>query len=437
MKLIQSTVLIIALFSSSLLAQELLTKEYKELKAKSLQEYKDKNYLDAYNSLMKLYRQDPLDSSLYIPIARAAFGAKKYNQAVMVYERVLEENPNNSQIYIELASVYSAINDKEQTKYYLEMAQKTGNTSQNIDNLINRLENKDKTTFWQGGVRVGAGYDSNANRGASSREVVLGDSALLLNSSSQSEDSLFAQANFWLNFIKKLDSNNKHMLISDLNVYSKVYEDNEVNDNNLIWTEYALGVRTYFEKFYLDVQGVVDYANYDFDTGIYSYGLQADLNAKAYENLHLKTELSIQDKNYESNKDYNGLLTRLSQRVTYALNETDSISVQVKYTNRDTKQNDYTYDAIDTQLRYAHALNKELYLTPNIGYAYRKYKGPATSFETEDREDKKVWAGVSGIWYFKDNVSADINYRYTDNDSNSEVYSYSQHTTTLSITYQF
>ncbi len=437
MKFIQSTTLLVALFSSSLLAQELSTNEYNELKAKSLKEYKDKNYLNAYNSLMKLYRQDPLDSSLYIPMARAAHKAKKYNQAVMSYERALEENPNNSQIYTELASVYSAINDNQQAKYYLEMAKKTANSSQNVDSSINKLENNDKTTLWQTGIRVGAGYDSNANRGASSREVVLGTSELVLNSSSQAEDSLFTQANFWLKFIRKLDSNNKYMLISDLNVYSKMYEDNEVNDNNLIWTEYALGVRTYFETFYLDVQGVVDYANYDFDTGIYSYGIQADLNARVYKNLHLKTELSIQNKNYESNKDYDGFLTKLSQRFTYLLNEKDSISAQIKYTNRDTKQNDYTYNAIDTQLRYAHALNKELYVIPNIGYAYRKYQGPATSFETEDREDKKVWVGASGVWYFNDNVSADVNYRYTDNDSNSDVYSYLQHITTLSITYHF
>ena len=122
---------------------------------------------NAYELYMRLLRLAPDDDEVNFGLARAATRAKRWNQAVMAYERLLEKYPHEAGLYGELAHVYMLLGEREAAERSLAVMRTLDGrtTREETDKALGILERRYSDFRVHGKVRAGVQYDSNANLG--------------------------------------------------------------------------------------------------------------------------------------------------------------------------------------------------------------------------------------------------------------------------------
>ena len=114
------------------------------------------------------------------------------------------------------------------------------------------------------------------------------------------------------------------------------------------------------------------------------------------------------------------------------------LSVGGRLLGADTDEDKYSYLSWELSARMGIKFMKgELEAAPFISYRQDNYDDKYTVFDSSDREDKRLSAGLAGTWKFADNWSAEVVYTFTDVDSNSVLYDYDQHLISAAVHYLF
>ncbi len=441
MRLVKSMIVtvLMVLVSSVCFAQTMSDAEYNQQKQQAMGLYNDGKFIESYDLLMTLFREKPDDKSLYVAIGRAAYGAKRYNQAIMGYEKAIANNPNSSLLYIELAAVYNSLKDYNKAKSLLMTAKEKGAGDRvDIDSYIASVDNSLETTFFSGMVGLGVGYDTNVNYGVIAKDIVLGGLPLTVSGASLPKASPTFTASSFLNLVEKFDpNNNSAMFIADLGVYSKFFSNKEVTQNNFLWVGLSAGARLAFTKFYVDILAKGNYTTYDFMSSVYGYGVEARLNASLPFGLFSRTTVNFEGKTYETSSDSDGFTFDISERLNYTIYDKGFATLELGYSLKDAKIERLTYNEFGASLSYTQTLPYSVFVEPSVSADYSLYKAPATVLETDNRNDVLVSVGVSATWHFMKGFSAIANYSYDHNISNSPIYDYDQHVISAAVNYYF
>lgn len=103
--------------------------------------------------------------------ALAAAQTGHYNEALFAFERLLETQPNNIRVHLELARCHYFLNNLSASKKGFELVAShnpPANVQKSIDHFLSRIAEKQQqvTKSWRNTLGLSAGYDSNINAAA-------------------------------------------------------------------------------------------------------------------------------------------------------------------------------------------------------------------------------------------------------------------------------
>jgi len=400
----------------------------------------------AYELYMRLLRLAPDDDAVNLGLARAATKAKRWNQAVMAYETLLEKYPREVVLYTELAHVYMLLGDREAAERSLAMVRALdGKTSKGeTDKMLDFLESRYSDFQIRGKVRMGIMYDSNANLGPYSNDLKLGGMDVTVDGA-KAKGSFGAYLGADVDLGKRFYRDSPWWLVGDGQVLWRGYANsslhdplNDIRSRELQWGRAAVGLRHLTSSTLAEVRLKGEILDYEFHNNVRAYGPEATLLWAAKPDFHLIFKGNLEKRDYSSNHDRDGVAgsAGLYGRIFLGENNHELI-LGGRYLRVGADKYDYRYGGWEGTARVLFKLPYGFELTPFVSYTKESYKGPATALETKDRRDKRFRTGLGLTYRINDTWSIEAGYQYTRNHSNSALYKYDQHFVNTGIVWSF
>ena len=410
--------------------------------AKTLLQNKD--YEGAYNAFMNVLRTAPDDDDVNFGILVAAYELKKYSQAMMAAERLVDKYPSDARLRIHMARIYIAMGEKESAKAELQQARAfdPSITDDQIEDIVAGLNKQ--ISRWQFNGSVGAGllYDSNYNQGPTSNNLNIGGWDLFI-SDAKAKGAWANYAQGGLEGGYRLQEGGSWWLMGDAMTYMRInYGDDVETNRRLTFGRGGLGSRYVGETIMFDARMKLEGArqthrNADSEDVI-SWGPEGTFVWLATPSIQSITRANWDERDYSQSASRNGSYPAIGQYGRFFFGEANhEIMAGMRISWADTNFKAYDYFAWEPSLRVKFQLPHDVSIAPFVSYKDESYDGPATGLDTQDRSDEQWRFGNAIAWEVARNVTLDLNYQYIKNHSNSELYDYDQHVTSLGVTCKF
>ena len=395
----------------------------------ALELYKQEKYDQAFDAFLLLVDKDLASVELTFHLARSAFKAKKYSEAIAAYERILIMHPNHHLAKLELARTHFYIDQyKLSSKYFNEVLQANPplQVKINIAKYIKKIKKKYEPNSITGVLQVGTTYDSNIN-GASTVDTfyVPAFGATFTNTALNAQDWSHQEV---VIVHHVLDKHNDwgFAIKNDFTLYSKSLDT--YSDFNILYINYSPAISWKFDKLFLDIGVSQDRMWFGGD-----YFLE---NHAAFSKLFYKHSLTdnymvmIKDitKNYQQStfqaRDAKqeeltlSYQTRLNTRWSLFLREVVQIERKIAGTSKNVD-----YDSYDTNLGATYLWSARWRLNMLLAYKELNYKDKDPYFLTEHLEKRySLKLGVKTL--ITESVSIDSSILGLRNDSTVELSDY-------------
>ncbi len=402
-------------------------------------------YEQAYGMFMRLIREEPEDGEIVFGLARSAQGAKRYAQALLAYERLVDANPTHVGLRLELAKVLFALGDTESARIELNTIRQYDPTltEEAVDNAVQALAKRASPWRVSGGVSTGVVYDTNINQGVKSNIVTLGPYEDLFIGGIKAQDSPGVFASGVVDGGYRLGAESSWWLVGDVSFYQRwnVADDLPTN-NEVTWGRAAVGGRYVGEQVLFDLrvkgEGVTQVHRDLPDQTVMTGGGEALFGWGVIPSLQLISRASVESRDYGIGGLRNGVYWSAGQYFRVLQGAANhELFVGVRALGGEASFSDYSYTGWEGSGRVVVHLPLRVDFSPSIQYKEESYRGPATAFEDKDRLDKQWRFGAMVSWTFLEDMSLDTGYQYVATDSTSGLYEFDQHITTLGLNWKF
>ena len=398
---------------------------------------------EAYALYIRLLREQPEDPVVNLGLARAAMMSGRYTRAIMAYERLIERYPSQPEFYTEISAAYMALGDRMMAETYASRVPELDgvSTPEKITESLNSLEHRYNRFQVHGKVSTGALYDSNANQGPSSNVLSFGSWSNVIVPEAKKRETfgLYAGAN--LDLAWRLSQVSPWWLVGDTQGYWRGNENSELDSNKsreMQWGRAAAGFRRLSSETLLDVRAKAEIYDYEFDQNISAIGPETTFVWALSPDFHLLSTGGIDHRIYNYEADRNGTYGWAGEYLRYYFSkDRHHILLGARYTGGWAKEKGYGYDGCEGSAGIHFKLPYEVDIEPSIKYSEEFYRGKASILEDDDRIDRRWRMGLSGVWRFAEDWAFETTYYYTDNDSNSPLYNYTQNMVTMGVAWTF
>jgi len=405
----------------------------------------DKGEADkAYELYMRLLRVAPDDDAVNLGLARAATRAKRWNQAVLAYETLLEKHPNEAGLFGELAHVYMLLGDREAAERSLAMMRALDGTSTraDTDRALDILESRYSAFQIHGKVRAGLQYDSNANLGPDSDEVRLGNfpwPVRLNNAKARQSFGAYLGADLDLGWRPYRDSS--WWLVGDVQAFYRGHENTAMSRTRAKeahWGRAAAGLRHLSSSTLAEVRMKGEAFDYEWWQNVSAYGPEGTFLWAVTPSAHLIFKGGLEQRDYSRDHLRNGMFGTAGAygRVFFGADNHEVIAGG-RYLGAYADRKEYGYNGWEGTARFLFKLPRGFELAPFVSYTQEFYMGPATALEIDDRQDKRFRIGAGLTYRINESWSLEAGYHYTRNWSNCELYTYEQHFVNTGIVWSF
>ncbi|MCL1890375.1 MAG: surface lipoprotein assembly modifier [Desulfovibrionaceae bacterium] len=398
----------------------------------------------AYELYMRLLRLDPDDDAVNLGLARSAARGKRWNQAVMAYETLLEKYPREAALYGELAHVYMLLGDREAAERSLAVMRSLDPASarEDTDKALDLLESRYSDLQFHGKIRAGLQYDSNANLGPASNEVRLGDfpwPVLLDDAKAKASLGAYLGADFDLG--KRFYRDSPWWLVGDARLFWRGHAASSLGDSHsreAQWGRAAVGLRHLSSSTLAEVRLKYEVFDYEFYQRVAAYGPEGSLIWAASPALHLILKGAADERDYSRVSSHNGLYGWAGGYLRGFLGEDNHELIGgIRYLRGSADDRKYSHSGWEGSLGCLFKFSNGLDLAPSVSVVREYYEGPATILETEDREDDRFRAGLTLTYRLSESWAIESGYQYTRNSSNSALYKYEQHFVNAGLVWSF
>ncbi|CAK7070264.1 MAG: hypothetical protein DELT_01838 [Desulfovibrio sp.] len=414
-------------------------------KQTAITQFQSGHYAQAYDTFMQLLREVPDDDDVNMGIAVSAYKLKNYPQSLMAYERLIAKYQKDARLRVQVARVYVALGEPESARLELRKAKEFNPviTDKEIEDVVTALSAS--ATRWQHQGRLSAGvlYDSNANQGPRSNTMNLGSFNNLFVDGAKKKAS-------WGNYLSasfeggyRLGDESPWWVMGDVLGYQRWNTSAGVrSNNNFGYGRAALGLRYIGAKALVDLRMKGDAANQHHKEGedqdIHSFGPELTLVLVPHKNFQLISRGAIEDRTYTVTDMRDGSYWTVSQFARVLFGERNhELLAGVTLQGNEPDVRAYKYLAVEPMVRLVLKFPYDVSFSPFVAFREENYKGPATGLETRDRRDKQWKSGASLAWDITDYLTIDATYQYINNNSNSALYEYTQHYSSMGITVKF
>ena len=396
----------------------------------------------AYELYMRLVRATPDDDEVNLGLARAAAKAKRWNQAVMAYESLLEKHPNEAGLYGELAHVYMLLGDREAAERSLAVMRSLDgkSTKEETDKALDVLESRYSDFQVHGKVRLGLQYDSNANLGPSSNDLDLGMWRIRVDNA-KARESFGAYLGADLDLGKRFYRDSSWWVVGDAQGFWRGHENpalSKTRSKEAHWGRAAVGLRHLGSSTLAELRMKAEIFDYEFYQNVSACGPEATVLWAATPALHLIVKGNLEQRDYSRDNNRSGLAgsAGLYGRVFFGA-DNHEILLGGRYLAAGANQRAYRYEGWEGTARMLFKLPYGFELAPFVGYTQEFYKGPATVLENKDRQDDRLRLGLGLTYRINESWAVEAGYQYTSNVSKSELYTYGQHFVNTGIVWNF
>ncbi|QKF82380.1 tetratricopeptide repeat protein [Halarcobacter ebronensis] len=432
------TVLISSIIISTFLnAQEIKTS------TEITKAFDSKNYEKVYETLNKKTKTAVLTSNEYFILGRSAYELGRYNEAILNYQMILQEEPSNRRVQLEIAQSYEKLGNLREAKEIFLSVLDTKVPAQVKENIIlklNSIETRLQKSVLKLETLLSLSYDSNvknqADKGSYSLYIpAFGD--LNITDNTEKEGDTLSELVGLLTHTYRV--NNKIDIQNKLTAYTQRYFSHSENNINLL--SWAIEPSYQLDKSKLSVELYKDFiqvGNRNYQTNTYlkpkvTYNLSQNSNYIASFKLNKKSYLQSSNKDRGS-YEYTFANTYSIYDETYGLNSFTlevGLSDRRKGTRTDVNNSFYT-------LRYVnrYPLEEGLVLSNYLEYKDTSYKDTDVNFRTK-REDKNYFYSIELTKSLKNNISVGGSWQYINRESNHKPFEYDKMITKLFLYYPF
>lgn len=406
--------------------------------------YKENKFQESYDELNKLFESNLDDVNINFYLGRTAFELGKYDEAIIAYERVLFTKPDNVRAKLELGrAFYMSKQFESAKKYFIEVKQDPetpDDIKQTLDKFlvaIDEYKQQNSTVkkhILDGFVLVGLSYDSNVQNTADNHvDRFTGLSYI--------EEKIKDWAHQEVVVVKhKYSFDEKTAIKNDFLIYSKLYSDDKVTDENVQFISYTPAYSVL-----LNSGALIDYAVFidrlwvESDTYMHSYGFFPQLSYPIRNNMLFESSLKLQKKKYtqQVDKTKDSLVKEISFGTKYLYDPNSLYGVKlILSTERETNDEsslriDINKNTYELQTNAMYAINKKLTLNPLLSYKSIHYKD-VNRFNVK-QEDKEYKVGILSTYTYSPKWLFQVGGDYTKVNSNLQVYEYDKHTLTFNV----
>jgi tetratricopeptide (TPR) repeat protein len=395
---------------------------------------------EAANELYRrLIRELPQDDEVLLGLARSATGVRRWNQAVMAYEILLEKYPQLAGLYSELAHVYMLLGEREAAERSLAMVRSLGGEGDSA--RLDLLEQMYDQFQVHGKIRAGVMYDSNVNMGPESDLLILGNWLVNI-PGAESRDSAGAYLGFDLDLSWRPLRDSGWWLVSDVRGLWRGYADSALHDDlharESQWGRAGVGARYVGSKFLLDARVKTEIFDYEAWQQVLALGPEFTLVYAPTSYLHLLSAAGWDQRFYSKAGERDGGYGWAGEYARLFFGEDNhEIMLGGRFLWGEAQFDDYSYLGWEGSLRLLFKLPFALELSPFLSLTQEHYNGPATILEGKDRLDTRWRMGAALTWRVSESWSWELSYQYMDNDSVSSLYDYNQHLLSSGVAWSF
>lgn len=394
--------------------------------------------MEAYRLYSRLLREAPEDAAVNLGLARSALRAGRLHQAIMAYERLLEDFPNEPVLLRELAHAYGVIGDKEKARRYLEGDATLGEAETNA--FMQALGDRYDRLQIHGRLSVGVLYDSNANQGPASNVMNLGNFRVILQDVAEKESGgAFASAMLDLGY--RLGQVSPWWLVGDASFYARGNENERLrsSDNTFMnWYRLSAGMRLLGPESLVDLRLKAELFDNQWYHSVYAAGPEGFFVHAPTSWFQLITRAGIDKRDYVRDRRRNGTYGYAGQYARFFFGDKQhEFMAGGRYLGGRAGRRDYSYDGWEASASFLFKLPYSFEFAPSISYTREYYKGPATALEWKKRQDERLRVGAGLIYRLTKDLSLEAFYQYTKNNSESNYHEFDRHLTTFGATWTF
>ncbi len=411
--------------------------------AKSIYKKVRKNHKDAY--IIELYKKPKIVKPLPVPVklvkkpnrhesAIKLYNAKRYEEALMAFDMILIDTPNDINAKIYYAKTLYKLNLFKEAKKEFELLLRIpldAQTKKEIKNYLSSIERKQKKHFFNTVVGVGAGHDDNINLTTDAKTTQYGPYTLI--NDTNKTDSTYGLASLTLSH---------RYMGAFFDLYSTLYSYNEfahvADGNDLNFIDISSGIVKKYKNFLISLPLGFNTSYLDGDN--IGYNLYTNPSITYAINKALKTivQASFIDNTtkFAENRDYSavgaGLGIRYNKdRVKSAL----GVNIQ-KFTAKEDLRFDISKDMISYFAYSKYYFLKDFYIGADLFFKSDDYSD-LDKVMGYKREDKIIRYGLSTGKNINKNALLNLKYQHTKNDSNINAYAYEKNNYTVECKYKF
>jgi opacity protein-like surface antigen len=314
-------------------------------------------------------------------------------------------------------------------------------TKAETDKALDVLESRYSDFQVHGKVRLGLQYDSNVTLGPVSNDIQLGSWAVNLRDA-RGKESFGAYLGANLDLGKRFYRDSPFWVVGDVQAFWRGHANHTLHkrrSQEMQWGRAAAGLRHLTSDTLSELRMKVEVFDYEFYQAVTSYGPEGTVLWAATPALHFIFKGGIEKREYSLDYLRDGVFGTAGAygRVFFgADNHEFLIGGRYLGANAD-KKRDYGYNGWEGSARFLFKLPRGFELSPFVSYGQEFYVGPATALEAEQRRDNRFRTGVGLTYRINESWAVELGYQYSSNDSNSELYTYTQHVVNTGIVWSF
>jgi tetratricopeptide (TPR) repeat protein len=395
----------------------------------------------AYDLYARLLRETSDDDAVNLGLARSAAKAKRFNQAVVAYETLLEKYPREAGLYGELAHVYMMLGDRESAERSAAvMRSLDGSSTEESSRALDALEDMYSLFQVHGTIRAGVLYDSNANLGPRSDSMDLGDwRVTVLNAKEKATFGAYVGAD--IDFARRFYRDSPWHVVGDVRAFRRGNENSglsKLHSRESQWGRGAVGLRRMTSTTLAEIRVKAEIFDYEFYQHVGAYGPEGTFLWAASPALHMITKGGIDKREYSRDRKRNGAYGWIGEyaRIFFGADNHEFIAGG-RWLSSSADRHAYSYDGWEASARLLFKLPLGFELAPFTAYTAEFYEGPATVLERKKRRDERLRLGSGLTYRIDESWSLELNYQYSNNNSTSNLYDYDQHYVSTGVAWSF
>lgn len=410
---------------------------------KSLYKKVRENYKDAY--IIKLHKKQKIVKPLPLPVklvkkpnrqenAITLYNAKRYEEALMAFDMILIDTPNDINAKIYYAKTLYKLSLFKEAKKELELLLNTplnAQTKKELQNYLTSIKRKQKKHFFNTIVGVGVGHDDNINLTTDAKTTQYGPYTLI--NDTNKTDSTYGLASLSLSHRYMGQFFDLYSSLYSYNEFAHVAEGNDLNFIDMSssavknYKNFSIALPLGFNASYLDGEDI-------------GYNLYTNPSITYAVNKALKTfvQASFIDNStkFAEHRDYQAVSGGLGIRYNQD-NFQGALGVNIQnFTAKEDLRFDISKDVVRYLAYGKYYILKGFYIGANLSFTNDTYSD-LDEVMGYKREDEILRYGLSTGKTIGQNALLNLKYQYTENDSNINAYAYEKNNYTVECKYKF